>query len=626
MMVFSNKRRRDDEEGDSSSSHGKLPAVNTANMPEWKRNVTTQLAIINKTGITLPLYTPEPVIDAALEAVLRSAGYITGGAHAVMPIEEAILHHGTAKGKEVLKKRVDEREIWRLQNNQIFHYVQIACEGNAEIRERIKLLFDATALADRNRMDGRQLLDDICADFHQDTAASTNMRTSAMYCSKIKSGDTATDYCVSIEKEARSLLAAGVTLDVEQTCLQLVQQALSCHEKYRQFGISLFLGTGAAGAITWARVKEFIRAWDINHKVTLTNDRTTFQNGELRSNLRQNISSMERIRHKNRPHFRRNGQSFQPRRSEPPIKSSDNYYTANSSTNPASSSSSKPNASSSSYKKPFSQPRKFKYAKTKPTSIYGRQEIKCYKCGGPHMLSKCPQVRFGKSSANFLGSEKSSSGNCPNITAEGNSDDGAEINLFVDDFKDLPELADDNDDDEEKNEDENIIVDRTLFPSTISSSFDECNIDFEVQSVLSDDGESIDRSALFSLFCAKAESTIVSSSVTLKRKQSEASQDLFASDDDDDEVAYINSVCASRIDECYSPVAPSCSPTRAPFYFEETASPTKLPFDTSKLDSQSSELSTSYRFVISTDLDRIEDQVQLVYYDEFFRSISRDGR
>jgi hypothetical protein len=107
--------------------------------------------------------------------------------------------------------------------------------------------------------------------------------------------------------------------------------------------------------------------------------------------------------------------------------------------------------------------------------------------------------------------------------------------------------------------------------------------------------------------------------INLKRKQSEASQDLFASDneDNDDEIASFCEVRASREKECYSPVAPFYMPTTAPYFFEDSTSSNVLPFDTSKLDSQSSELSTSYRMVISTDLDRIEDQIQLKYYDEF---------
>ena len=597
MMAFSHKRKHEDEDSETSSN-GKLPAVDTANMLEWRRAVTTKLAVINKTGITLPLYTVEPVIDAVLEATLRSAGYIIGGAHAVMPIEEAILHNGTAKGKEVLKKRVEERDTWRLQNNQIFHHVQIACQADGEISRFVKDRIDGTALADRGRMDGRQLLDDICANFHRNTPATINVRVSVLHSSILKPGQSATDFCVDLETEARSLVIAGVVLDVEQTCLQLLQQALSKSDKYRQFAITLFLRTGVDAAITWNAVKNVIRAWDINHRSSTSshqdrNFSTSSSDSQARYQLR--MGGMERTRQKGRKLYRRDGRAFELTKSAlPPRREASNFYSANGPPRHESSSERRPPA-----KKPYGgPPGKYKYQRPKSMAVYQPRTIKCFKCGGDHMMKVCPQNRdFKKSSVNLFAAECSSSDCLPNLTADDDDEDERPvIASFI--LKSTPSMGDDGSESElEDGEIRDIDLDYDLFPSLSSQSA----IDVEVPPTLSSDDESIDfRSAI------------------LKRKFS-AEPDLFASDDDDDEVARINITSSSRFDESYSPVAPSCSPMNVSFYFEAQSNvSTPTAFDTSKLIDQS-ELSPAYQLVIEADLACIEDRVQLAYFDEFIQ-------
>jgi hypothetical protein len=214
------------------------------------------------------------------------------------------------------------------------------------------------------------------------------------------------------------------------------------------------------------------------------------------------------------------------------------------------------------------------------------------------MMKVCPQNRdFKKSSVNLFAAEFSSSACLPNLTADDDDEDERPVNAsFI--LKSTPSMGDDGSESElEDGEIRDIDIDYDLFPSPSSQSA----IDVEVPPTLSSDDESIDfRSAI------------------LKRKFS-AEPDLFASDDDDDEVARINITSSSRFDESYSPVAPSCSPMNVSFYFEAQSNvSTPTAFDTSKLIDQS-ELSPAYQLVIKADLACIEDRVQLAYFDEFIQ-------
>jgi len=599
MMAFTNKRKFNGEE---SSSQGQLPVVDTANLPEWEREVHTKLAVTGKLGLSMPLHVPEPTVDAALEATLRTVGYINGGAHAGMPIEEAILHHGTAKGKEVLKRRVDERDVWRQQNNQIFHHVQIACQADRVISAFIKNRVDATPLPDRHRMNGKQLLDDICANFHRNTQQSINSRQSALHAAFLKPGQSATDFCVQIETESRALVVAGVVMDVDQTCLHLLQQALSKSDKYKQFGITLFLRTGVDPAITWTAIKEVIRAWDINHRsstssaVDRISENATYSDSQFRYQM--NMGALERKRQGGRKLFRRDGRMFEPTKSSiPPQRESSNYYTSSAPPRKDSPRERKPFV-----KKPYGPPKKFKFQRPKSMAVYKPRSFKCFKCGkvDDHYARDCTLNRnFGPPSTNHFFGEISSSGrtaDVPNITAE------------HDDVEDPPGRAVsyclggfDESGDESELEDgaRDIDVDYSLFPSSSSQSA------MEVPFVLSPD----DLSAVLP-------------SMALKRKFV-AEPDIFASDDDDEEVALINISAASRFDESYSPVAPSCSPTNVNYHFEaeSVASSTSSPavFDTSKLI-ECCELSPAYLSVIEADLSLLEDHVQSHYYDEFLQS------
>jgi hypothetical protein len=604
MMAFTNKRKFIGEE---SSSQGQLPVVDTANLPDWRREVETKLAIINKTGLQKPLYEPEPAIDAVLEATLRSATYINGGAHAGMPIEEAILHNGTVKGKEVLKRRVDEREIWRLQNNQIFFHVQISCQSDRVISAFIKSRVDATPVPDRYRMNGKQLLDDICANYHCNTQASINSRQSILHAAYLKPGQTATDYCVQIETESRALVVAGVVMDVDNTCLHLLQQALSKSDKYKQFGMTLFLRTGVDLAVTWTAIKEVIRAWDINHRagasssVDRSNGRSTFSEGQSRYQM--TMGAFERKRQGGRKLFRRDGRSFEPTKSTlPPQRESSNYYSSSAPPRPDSSSERKPFV-----KKPYGPPRKFKFQRPKSMAVYKPRTIKCYKCGrDDHPTNQCTLNRnFGPPSTNHLFSEISSSGRTvvPNLTAgDDDVDDptGQAVSyclgalIFTKDYDGIDESGDASE--LEDGEIRDVDVDYSLFPSSSSSQSA-----IEVPFVLSAD-----------------ELSEVLPSMALKRKFEKP--DLFASDDDDDEVACINISAVSRFDESYSPVSPAYSPTDVNCHFE-AESPVSSPavFDTSKLI-EHCELSPAYLSVIEADLSLLEDYVQNHYYNEFLQA------
>ena len=116
-----------------------------------------------------------------------------------MPIGEANLHYGTAKGKEIFKKRAEER----------------LCEVNPEINARIKAVIYATAQgAYRHRMEA------------------INCNTTS-----------GVRVIIATRERIRFLLVTRLTLSVENASLHVLQQALSSSENYRQYRMALILCT-----------------------------------------------------------------------------------------------------------------------------------------------------------------------------------------------------------------------------------------------------------------------------------------------------------------------------------------------------------------------------------------------
>ena len=175
-----------------------------------------------------------------------------------VPFEEAILRFASDNSKITISEYRRRKNDYDDANYRLYFWVVQACAGITEIENFITEHEAGMSPAERSRLDGAKLLDEVCLRFSRKTDFETNRRR-ANLSRMFANGQLISKYMARLEKEQQELKALGCEVDLDKDLAVKVRSEMSKDTRYKELQAFLYF---SGKQTNWEELKKLVRGVD----------------------------------------------------------------------------------------------------------------------------------------------------------------------------------------------------------------------------------------------------------------------------------------------------------------------------------------------------------------------------